>query len=191
MMGTKGRAFTPLVNVSLEELVPATHFYRPVERTLDLSFVRDLVAPLYAAGGRPSIDPIVFFKLQLVLFFEGLRSERHLMRLVADHLGARWYVGYDLDEALPDHSSLTKIRERYGLDPFRRFFDAIVEQCRTAGLVWGQEVYVDATQVDANASLDSVTPRFAVEEHLRNFFGADDALTREGVTNDAAVDADP
>jgi len=110
MMGTKGRAFAPLVDVSLEELVPATHFYRHLERTLDLSFVRDLVAPLYAAGGRPSIDPIVFFKLQLVLFFEGLRSERHLMRLVADHLGARWYVGYDLDEALPDHSSLTKIR---------------------------------------------------------------------------------
>ncbi len=191
MMGTKGRAFAPLVNVSLEELVPATHFYRHVERTLDLSFVCDLVAPLYAAGGRPSIDPIVFFKLQLVLFFEGLRSERHLMRLVADHLGARWYVGYDLDEALPDHSSLTKIRERYGLDPFRRFFDAIVEQCRTAGLVWGQEVYVDATQVDANASLDSVTPRFAVEEHLRNLFGSDDTLVQEGAAGDVDVDADP
>jgi len=116
MMGIKGRAFAPLVNVSLEDLVPADHFYRHLERTLDLSFVRDLVRPFYAAGGRPSIDPVVFFKLQLALFFEDIRSERLLMRTVADRLSVRWYLGYDLDEGLPDHSSLTKIRERYGLD---------------------------------------------------------------------------
>jgi len=97
-------------------LVPADHFYRHLERTLDLSFVRDLVRPFYAAGGRPSIDPVVFFKLQLAMFFEDIRSERLLMRTVADRLSVRWYLGYDLDEGLPDHSSLTKIRERYGLD---------------------------------------------------------------------------
>jgi len=100
----------------LEDLVPADHFYRHLERTLDLSFVRDLVRPFYAAGGRPSIDPVVFFKLQLAIFFEDIRSERLLMRTVADRLSVRWYLGYDLDEGLPDHSSLTKIRERYGLD---------------------------------------------------------------------------
>lgn len=64
MMGSKVRLFTPLVNVSLEELVPNEHFYRHVDRMLDLSFVRDLVRPCYAAGGRPSVDPIVFFKIQ-------------------------------------------------------------------------------------------------------------------------------
>ncbi len=175
MMGTKGRAFAPLVNVSLEELVPATHFYRHVERTLDLSFVRDLVASSYAAGGRPSIDPVVFFKLQVVLFFEGLHSERQLMRVVADRLSVRWYLGYDLGEALPDHSSLTKIRERYGLVAFRRFFDAIVAQCQAAHLVWGKELFADATQVDANASLDSLTPRFAVEAHLQALFESEEA----------------
>jgi transposase len=73
--------------------------------------VRDLVAPCYAAGGRPSIDPVVFFRLQLVLFFEGLRSERLLMRVLDDRLAARWYIGYDLTEPLPDHSRLTKIRK--------------------------------------------------------------------------------
>src|ERR1041384_1452394 len=65
MMGSKDRAFAPLVNVSLEQLVPADHFYRHLHNSLDLAFVRQLVAPFYAAGGRPSIDPIVFFKLQL------------------------------------------------------------------------------------------------------------------------------
>ena len=113
--------------------------------------------------GRPSIDPVVFFRLQLVMFFEGIRSERQLMRLAADRLSVRWYLGYNLDEPLPDHSSLTRIRTRYGLEVFRRFFDTIVEQCQQAGLVWGRELYFDATQVQADAALDSLTARFAVE----------------------------
>src|SRR5215469_16506584 len=163
MMGTRARLFTPMRSISLDELVPTDHFYRHVERVLDLSFVRDLVQDCYAFGGRPSVDPIVFFKLQLVMFFEGVRSERLLMRLVADRLSVRWYLGYNLDEPLPDHSSLTRIRTRYGLDVFRRFFEAIVEQCQKAGLVWGHELYFDATHVLADASLDSFTARFAVE----------------------------
>jgi transposase len=163
MMGTKERRFAPLINVSVEELVPSDHFYRHVERTLDLSFVREFVQQTYTGGGRPSIDPVVFFKLQLVMFFEGIRSERQLMRHAADRLSVRWYLGYDLGEPLPDHSSLTRIRERYGVDIFRRFFDAIVEQCQQEKLIWGKELYIDSTQVNANADLDSLTPRFAVE----------------------------
>ena len=134
MMGIKERAFGPLPPVTLEDLVPPDHFYRHLERTLDLGFVRDLVRGTYADIGRPSIDPVVFFKLQLILFFEGLRSERQLMRVVADRLSLRWYLGYDLTEPLPDHSSLTRIRERYGLEVFRRFFEAIVEQCIARGV---------------------------------------------------------
>ncbi len=72
MMGKKERSFAPLVNVSLEALVPQDHFYRHLERTLDLSFVREFVHETYACKGHPSIDPIVFFKLQLVMFFEGI-----------------------------------------------------------------------------------------------------------------------
>src|SRR6266498_4963876 len=125
MMGSKARIFTPISVVSLDDLIPADHFYRHLDRKLDLSFVRDLVKETYAAGGRPSIDPIVFFKLQLVMFFEDIRSERLLMRLVADRLSVRWYLGYDLNEPLPDHSSLSRIRTRYGLEVFRRFFEKI------------------------------------------------------------------
>src|SRR5215467_4302694 len=128
MMGMKEWHFAPLVNVSLEELVPQDHFYRRLERTLNLSFVREFVQETYAGGGRPFIDPVVFFKLQLVMFFEGIRSERHLMRHAADRLSVRWYVGYALNEPLPNHSSLTRIRTRYGVELFRRFFEAIVDQ---------------------------------------------------------------
>ena len=88
------------------------------------------------------------------------------MRLVADQLSVRWYLGYNLDEPLPDHSSLTRIRARYGLEVFRRFFDAVVEQCREAGLVWGRELYLDSTKVQENAGRESLTPRFAVEARL-------------------------
>jgi transposase len=175
MMGRKERAFSPFPPLTLEALVPPDHFYRHLERTLDLGFARDLVRDTYAESGRPSIDPVVFFKLQLILFFEGLRSERQLMQVVADRLSLRWYLGYDLAEPLPDHSSLSRIRERYGLDVFRRFFAQVVEQCLAAGLVWGQELYLDATKVAANASLDSLQPRFAVEAHLAHLFAqADD-----------------
>ena len=164
MMGTKQRIFSPLPpDLSLEELVPNDSFYRRLEARLDLSFVRELVSPLYARGGRPSVDPVVFFKLQLVMFFEGIRSERQLMRVVADRLSLRWYLGYDLFEPLPDHSSLTRIRERFGVAVFRRFFERTVEECAEAGLVWGKELFFDATKVGANAAVDSLVPRWAVE----------------------------
>ena len=140
VMGTKVRGFAPLPPLSLEDLVPPDHFYRHLERSLDLAFVRDLGHDASADLGRPSIDPVVFFKLQLILFFEGLRPERQLMRVVADRLSLRWYLGDDLTEPLPDHSSLTRIRARYGLGVFRRFFDEVVEPCVRAGVVWGREV---------------------------------------------------
>src|SRR3954471_21350383 len=113
MRGQKDRSFGALPPLTLDDLVPTDHFYRHLERTLDLSFVRDLVRETYADIGRPSIDPGVFFTLQLILFFAGLRSERQLMQVVADRLSLRWYRGYDVSEPLPDHSSLTRIRERY------------------------------------------------------------------------------
>src|SRR5215212_2689117 len=185
MMGIKERTFAPLPPVTLEDLVPPNHFYRRLERTLDLRFVRDVVCAAYADIGRPSVDPVVFFKLQLILFFEGLRSERQLMRVVADRLSLRWYLGYDLTEPLPDHSSLTRIRERYGLDVFRRFFAAITAQCVAAGLVWGHELYLDSTKVEANAALDSLQPRFAVEAHLARLFAAMGEDEQPGAEDDA------
>jgi transposase len=152
----------------VESYVPQDPFYRHLHRVLDLSFVRDLVADRYAIGGRPSVDPEVFFRLQLIMFFSGIRSERQLLEQASYNLAMRWYAGYNLDEPLPDHSSLSKIRTRLGLPVFRRFFDAITEQCAKAGLVWGKELIFDATKVRANASMESLKPalRLVVDDHL-------------------------
>jgi transposase len=114
MLGQKQRLFKRHTALSLEDLVPLNHFYRDVEAKLDLSFVRDLVQGSYSLVGHPSIDPVVFFKLQLIMFYEGIRSERQLMGMVNVNVAHRWYIGYDLDEPVPDHSALSKIRDRYG-----------------------------------------------------------------------------
>ena len=115
MLGpAKARRVGQPVVASLDALVPAHHFYRHLESKLDLTFVRDLVRSAYKDGGRPSIDPVVFFKLQLIMFFEGIRSERQLIELASMNLAHRWYLGYALDEPLPDHSSLSRIRTRLG-----------------------------------------------------------------------------
>ena len=170
----KARRMDRPVLASLEVLVPADHFYRRLEVALDLSCVRDWVAGRYAERGRPSIDPVVYFKLQLIMFFEGIRSERRLIETASLNLAHRWYLGYHLDEPLPDHSSLTRIRERFGLDVFRRFFDHVVQLCVDARLVWGEELFFDATKVRANAALDSLAPRLreVVDEHLVALFPA-------------------
>ena len=172
----KQRDLDRSVLVSLERLVPADHFYRHLDATLDLSFVRDWVAELYATGGRPSIDPVVFFRFQLVMFFEGIRSERKLMDHAQLNLAHRWYLGYHLDEPLPDRSNLIKIRQRLGLDIFRRFFEHILDLCDEAGLIWGKEVLADATKIQANADLDALKPRLqeVIDDHLVELFGEEE-----------------
>ena len=186
----KSRRLDQPIGVSLESLVPRDHFYRHLEATLDLGFVREWTRELYADRGRPSIDPVVFFKLQLVMFFEGIRSERKLIETASLNLAHRWYLGYALDEALPVHSSLTRIRQRLGVETFERFFEKVVDLCQEAGLVWGRELFVDATKVEANADLDTLVPRFYYEAktHVAGLF-ADDPAPAAGPG--AAGDAPP
>jgi transposase len=183
----KPRRLDAPIAVSLGDLVPADNFYRHLEAKLDLGFVREWARELYAERGRPGIDPVVFFKLQLVMFFEGIRSERRLIETASLHLAHRWYLGYALDEDLPDHSSLTRIRQRLGVAVFERFFERIVDLCQEAGLVWGQELFVDATKVRANADLDSLVPRFYHEAktHVADLFGEDPTTTSEPGTRPA------
>jgi transposase len=176
MLGpAKPRRLDQPIALSLEDLVPVNHFYRHLEAKLDLGFVRDWARELYAERGRPSIDPVVFFKLQLVMFFEGIRSERQLVETASLNLAHRWYLGYALDEALPDHSSLTRIRQRLGVEVFQRFFEHVVDLCQEAHLVWGRELYFDATKVEANAGIPSLVPRFYhdAKTHLADFFASD------------------
>jgi transposase len=182
----KRRQLERSVLVSLEALVPPGHCSRHLEATLDLSFVCELVGDCYAPVGRPSIDPVVFFKLQLILFFEGLRSERKLLETASLHLAHRWYLGYPLDEPLPDHSTLSRTRARLGRPVFQRFFERVVELCQEAGLVWGKELFFDATKVRANADVDSLVPRLGrvIDDHVEALFAgqtevAEDARRQE------------
>jgi len=190
----KSRDLDRPVLVTIESYIPKDHFYRHLHHLLDLSFVRDLVADCYASGGRPSIDPEVFFRLQLAMFFEGIRSERKLMEQASYNLAIRWYAGYNLDESLPDHSSLSKTPTRLGLPVFRRFFDMIVAQCVAAGLVWGKELIFDATKVHANAAMDSLEPvlRLVVDDHLAALAEADvpDEASRWELLEECRLDPD-
>jgi len=176
MMGYKIRNLKTFTSISLETLVPEDNFYRQVEKCIDLSFVRDLVYQLYSTFGRPSIDPVVFFKLQLIAFFEGIRSERFLMETVSLNLAHRWFIGYDLDEEVLDHSSLSKIRDRYGMQIFQQFFEKIVELCKDARLVWGEELYFDSTKVNANASIDRMVERIEseAEQHIEELWKSEE-----------------
>jgi len=179
---------------SVDALVPANHFYRHLDAALDLSFVRDWVKDRYADRGRPSIDPAVFFRFHLIMFFEGIRSERQLVETASLNLAHRWYLGYNLDEPLPDRTSLIKIRHRLGLDTFRRFFEHIVDLCEADGLIRGREVLVDATKVPGNASKDSLVPRLkeVVDDHLVELFddGHRAESGSEGDAESAASTAD-
>ncbi len=185
------RRLVEAVTVSLEALAPPNHFYRHLEAKLDLGFVREWARERYADRGRPSIDPVVFFKLQLVMFFEGIRSERKLVETASLNLAHRWYLGYALDEPLPDHSSLTRIRRRLGVEFFARFFERVVDLCQEAGLVWGKELFFDATKVEANAAVGSLVPRFYAEAkaHVVDLFPYDAAAANR--PGDAAADSGP
>ncbi len=192
MMGHRSKRFKLFTETNLEALLPADNFYRHLEGKLDLSFVRDLVRDRYGEMGRRSIDPVVFFKLQLIAFFEGITSERRLMETTQLNLAHRWYLGYDLDEPLPDHSSLSKIRSRYGVETFQRFFERIVELCIEAGLVEGDELYFDATKVEADASIASLRPRLslaATREHVRMVFEEDIAPEEPSPPSAPSADA--
>ena len=177
----KSRRLSEPIAISLEELVPANCFYRHLEATLDLSFVREWSRELDAERGRPSIDPVVFFTLQLVMFFEGIRSERNLVETASLNLAHRWSLGYALDEELPDHSSLTRIRQRLGIAIFQRFFEKIVDVCQETHLVWGRELFFDATKIQANADLDSLVPRVFHEAktHVAELFADTPAAAAE------------
>ena len=185
MMGYKTRNLKTYTSFSLEDLVPEDNFYRQVEQCIDLRFVRDLVRHLYTDFGRPSVDPVVFFKVQLIAFFEGIRSERLLMETVSLNLAHRWFIGYDLDEFVPDHSSLSKIRERYGMEIFQQFFKHIVELCIEAGLVWGEELYFDSTKLDANAAMTSMIARteYEADQHLEKMWGHDEKSAFSGLVD--------
>lgn len=142
---------------SLRDLIPDDYILRRVDRVLDLSWLRAEVEDLYCAqNGRPGIDPQAAVRLMLAGFFLGIVHDRTLMREAQMHLGLRWFAGYRLDERLPDHSSLTRIRQRWGPERFKRIFERTVGACVAAGLVGADTLHVDATLIRADVSWRSL-----------------------------------
>jgi len=171
------RQQTLFFTCQLSALVPDDHILKRVDRVLDLSWLAAEVGPLYAAGqGRPSIDPEVAVRLMLAGFFEGIVHDRKLLRQAEVNVAIRWFCGYGLDEALPDHSSLTRIRQRWGAARFRRIFERTVAACVGAGLVTGETVHVDATLIRADVSWESLVARH-VEQSVQVNEVADEATS--------------
>lgn len=154
---------------SLRDLIPDDHVLARVDRVLDLGWLRAEVAEYYAAGsGRPGIDPEAAVRLMLAGLLLGIVHDRRLMREAAVNLAIRWFAGYGLAEALPDHSSLTRIRQRWGAERFRRIFTRTVEACVAAGVAKGEVVHIDSSLVRADVSWEAIARRHAEAVEVAN-----------------------
>ena len=146
----------------LSSLIPNDHILKQVDKVLDLSWLRQEVADCYSETmGRPSIDPESALRLMLAGYFQGIVHDRKLMREAQVNLAIRWFAGFRLHETLPEHSSLTKIRQRWGPERFKRIFQKTVQMCIDAGLVNGETVHIDSTLIRADVSWESLTTEHA------------------------------
>ena len=142
--------------VNLEKRVRASHPLRQVKATIDFSFARQEVAHCYGKNGNESVAPEVILKMMFLLFFDDINSERELMEVIGERLDYLWFLGYGLDEKIPDHSVLSKARARWGKEVFESLFVRTVAQCVEAGLVDGSKLHVDGSLIEANAAKESV-----------------------------------
>src|SRR5690606_18497179 len=176
MLGRKERDQLELfITGSLRQLIPDEHILVRVDAVLDLSWLRDEITDLYCIdNGRPGIDPEVAVRLMLAGFLLGIVHDRRLMREAAVNIAIRWFVGYGLHEPLPDHSSLTRIRQRWGAERFRRIFERTVQACVAAKIATGEVVHLDASLIRAHVSWDSLAVR-----HVEAVAEANDEALRD------------
>ena len=176
MIGQRDRSRRTLfIAGDIEQFIPDDHILKRVDRVLDLSWLPEAVQGYYCTdNGRPSIDPEVAVRLMLAGFFQGIVHDRKLMREAQVNIAIRWFAGYELDEALPDHSTLSRIRARWGADTFQAIFRKTVQLCMDAGLVSGETVHVDSTLIRADVSWESIVTRHAEDVLRENRDGDDD-----------------
>jgi len=169
MLGKKKFEPKLMYNLTIDDLVEEDNLYRQIDKFLDLRFVYKECEKLYGKTGKPSIDPVVFFKLELYGYFENIISDRELIRRANDSLAARYFIGYDIDERLPWHSTISRTRALISKESFEKIFNKILELCYHSGLIEGKHQSIDSTLVKANASLESVErkePKLTVEEYI-------------------------
>ncbi len=158
------KLFYPSIN--LEHRIPEQHVLRRIRRQVDFDFIYDEVRKCYGIKGNVSVPPPAILKMMLLLVLYNVRSERELMNTIPLRLDWLWFLGYDLDSEIPNHSVLSKARGRWGVEAFRSFFERIVWQCVQAGLVDGTKLFMDSSLIEADAYNNSVVSRPAFEPYL-------------------------
>ena len=154
-------------DVNIEERVPKRHILRKIKKAIDFDFIYEEVGDCYGTNGNVSVPPPVILKLMLLLIFYNVRSERELEETLPMRLDWLWFLGFDLDSRIPDHSVLSKARARWGVEVFRSLFERAVGQCVKEGLVNGKKLFVDASLIEADASENSVIKSENLKKYLR------------------------
>ena len=149
---------------SLDEMVPEDNFYRKVNENLSLGFLYKITAPYYGKCGQESIDPVVFFKILMVGYLNNINSDRALIRFCSNCLDIRLFLGYDINESLPFHSTISRTRSLFGEELFLELFRKVLSLCVGKGMVRGKRMAVDSAFVKANASMDSLVEKEVLED---------------------------
>jgi len=165
--------------LNLDQRVRKDHILRRVKRYIDFDFIYNEVKDKYGIKGNVSVPPPVILKMMLLLIFYNVRSERELVSTIPERLDWLWFLGYDLDDEIPNHSVLSKARVRWGVDAFKTFFECIVWQCVQAGLVDGSKLFMDSSMVQADASNNSVVNKESLKRYLNKSYQVLEARLEE------------
>ena len=169
MIGKKDLEPKIFYNFSLDKAVSEDDFYRKLDRILDLSFLYKECKELYGTTGNPSIDPVVFFKILIVGYLENIIYDRQLSRRIKDSLSIRLFLGYDIDEEMPWHSTISRTRKRIPIEIYDKVFTYMLRVCIEYNLVDGDHISIDTSLIKANASLDSLerkSPEYSTREYI-------------------------
>ncbi len=164
MQGKKLLTPELFTTVNIYDLVPMDNFYRRLSKELDLQFIYQATKKYYGKEGQESIDPIVFFKLLLVGYLNNINSDRHLIAYCSDSLSIRLFLGYDVHEQLPWHSTISRTRSLYGEEIFLDLFKQVLKMCVGKGMVRGKRQAVDSVFIKANASMDSLVEKEVLDD---------------------------
>jgi transposase/uncharacterized protein (UPF0179 family) len=172
MMGHQPKVQKKLfyTKLNLDQRIRKDHILRKINRHVNFDFIYKQVEATYGQKGNVSVPPPVILKMMLLLILYNVRSERELMATIPERLDWLWFLGYDLDDQIPDHSVLSKARARWGVAAFKIFFERIVWQCVDAGLVDGSKLFMDGCLIQANASNNSVVNKESLTRYLNKSY---------------------
>ena len=164
MQGKKQYVEKLFTTFQLSDHVPADNFYRLLKASLDVQWLYKSTKKYYGREGQQSIDPVVFFKLILVGYLENLNSDRKIIEHSRMRLDILFFLGYDLDEELPWHSTISRTRKLYGEDVFKELFTKVLRLCVSKGMLSGRRQAIDSAYIKANASMDSLVAKQIIED---------------------------